>query len=191
MEPRAALDYFLKLVPKLGVDPERWAGEIGRKAFTLAVATERSLLERVQSGLAKVMAGQPPPDPQGRGVAPLTGTEVVQQALDAAGVTPKNPQYAEMCFRSNVLDSYNTAFDQELADPDLQEIFPVWRYAIVDDSRTGDDHRPKGGKYFPASATFADVRGERVWNCRCCREPITAQQWVRLQAAGEKIEAHW
>lgn len=191
LEPRAALDYFLKLVPRLGVDPERWAGEIGRKAFTLAVATERSLLERVQAGIAKVMAGQPPADPQGRGASPLTGAEVVQQALDAAGVTPKNPQYAEMCFRVNVMDSYNTAFDRELSDPDLQEMFPVWVYRGIDDSRAGDDHRPKFNRYYPASATFEEVRGPRIFNCRCCREPITAPQWVRLQAAGAKLENRW
>lgn len=191
LEPRAALDYFLKLVPKLGIDPERWAGAIGRKAFTLAVATEKSLLERVQAGLAKIMAGQPIHDDQSRGASPLTGTEVVQQALDAAGVSSKNPQYADMCYRTNVLDSYSTAFDEELADPDLQDVFPAWVYRGIHDDRAGDDHRPKFDRYYPASATFADVRGERVWNCRCCREPITAAAWARLQAAGAKLEERW
>ncbi len=50
--PLEALRYFLGLEPTLGVDPQVWGPAMERHAFTLAVATEKELLERVQDAIA-------------------------------------------------------------------------------------------------------------------------------------------
>ena len=97
----------------------------------------------------------------------------------------------EMVFRTNVLDAFHTGMDRQLASPTMQDRFPVWQYLIIDDERTGDDHRPKGNRYYPSSASFAEVRGPRPWNCRCSKYPLTAEQWDDLQAQGAELETDW
>jgi hypothetical protein len=189
--PYEALMYFLRLVPQLGIDPQLFGPRVERHAFTLAVATERTLVERVQRALAESIAGIRVDDPQGRGSQPLTPTERVMQAMDAAGVSPRNPQYAEMAVRTNVLDSYHTGLDRELAQPEMQEAFPVWQYLGVRDGREGEDHRSKFGRYYPASASFNAVRGKRVWNCRCSKKVLTAKAWERAMSAGTQLEIAW
>lgn len=189
LTPLRALEYFLRLVPRLGVDPQRFGPRIERHAFTLAEATEKTVLQRVQQAIAQEMAGQRQADPTGRGSQPLSPTERIQQALDAAGLTPKNPQYAEMAFRTNVMDSYHTGIDRELAQPEMQSMFPAWRYLGIRDGREGDDHRPKFGRYFPASVSFNEARGERVWNCRCSKQALTKGQWQRLHDQGATLSS--
>lgn len=189
--PRSAIQYFLSLVPKLGIDPERFGPRVERHAFTLAAATEESMLARVQKSLALHLAGGRQKDPEGRGFTPLRGPELIQQVLDDAGVSPRNPQFAEMAFRTNVLDSYHAGLDRQLATPDMQELFPAWEYLGVRDGREGDDHRPKFGKFYPGWASFTAVRGNRPFNCRCSKRPLTRRKWERLREGGAAIETSW
>lgn len=189
--PRSAIQYFLSLVPQLGIDPDRFGPQMERHAFTLAAATEESMLAKVQKSLALHLAGGKQKDPEGRGFTPLRGPELIQQVLDDAGVSPRNPQYAEMAFRTNVLDSYHAGMDRQLATPDMQELFPVWEYLGIRDGRQGKDHEPKFGKFYPGSASFSSVRGDRPWNCRCSKRPLTRRKWERLQESGAAMETSW
>jgi hypothetical protein len=151
-----------------------------RRAFTLAVTTDETLLRKVQDVIADSMA---------TGNAATTAD--VQDILDRAGVSPSNPQYAEMVTRTNTMDAYNQGQDEERQDPDVIEAFPVWRYDGIEDGREGDDHRPKFGKYYPATASFAEVRGDRPFNCRCTATPIYIDDWRKLQKAGARVETSW
>jgi hypothetical protein len=191
LTPLSALRYFLRLVPQLGIDPQRFGDRIERHAFTLAEATEKTVLQRVQSAIAHEMSGQRQTDPQSRGSQPLSPTERIQQALDASGISPKNPQYAEMAFRTNVMDSYHAGIDRELAQPEMQKMFPAWQYLGIRDGREGEDHRPKFGLFYPISASFNEVRGDRVWNCRCSKKAITKGAWSRLLNQGHQLESSW
>lgn len=184
VKPKEAIDYFLGLVPKLGLDPERYGLRMERHAFTLAVASEKTLLEQVKDKIAAYLQ---------RGGVPRgeTGAHLVQDLLDRAGVSPDNPQYAEMVFRTNVHDAYHQGQDSILLEPEMQEEFPVWEYLIVDDERTGDDHQPKGYKYYPAAASFAEVRGNRPYNCRCDKNPVHRDAWARLMMEGKRVETTW
>jgi GNAT superfamily N-acetyltransferase len=180
--PAEAVAYFQKLVPTLGSDPFRYGPLLERHAFTLAVATEQTLLDKVKKAIGERLSG----------AAPLgSATADVQDILDAAGVSPANPQYADMVVRTNLCEAYNAGATAEMQSPEMQEFFPWWRYDGILDSRTGDDHRPKIGKYYPASAVFADVRGPRVWNCRCCPTPVFRSEVAELQARGVRPESEW
>ncbi|AWM35894.1 Phage Mu protein F like protein [Gemmata obscuriglobus] len=161
LEPTTALEYFRRLVPTLGGGTARYGAKLDRHAFTLAVASDQTVLEKVKAAILKQLQ---------------TGASAVpdvEQVLDDAGVSVANPQYADMVVRTNVLDAYNQGAQDEIADPDMRERFPAWEYLGVLDDRTGDDHRPKIGKYFPSSVPFAEVRGSRVWNCRCSFAPVS------------------
>jgi 2'-5' RNA ligase len=182
--PRAAIEYFRSLVPRLSADPERFPPLMARHAFTLAHAADQVLLGKVKQVIADALSGQD-------GGVDIRGTEAVQQILDEAGVSPRSPQYAELVYRTNVLDSYNAGVHAELQQPDMQEMFPAWEYLGIPDGREGEDHRPKFGRYYPASATFAEVRGERVFNCRCSSRPVSKFEWGRLQQRGAVLESSW
>lgn len=189
--PLEALRFFLGLAPSLGLNPQRWGAAVERHAMTLARATETTVVERVQRAIARQLELEPTPDPLARGVTPLTGPEAVRQVLAAAGVNDERGGYSEMAFRTNVNDALNTGFDRQLAHPEMQELFPVWEYMTARDNRVGKDHEPMDGKYYPAHATFAEVRGPRPYNCRCTRRPLTQRQWADLKRGGARLETAW
>ena len=182
--PQEAAAYFSRLVPTLAEDPFRYGALLERHSFTLAVATEQAILDKVKRAIGERLIGLP-------GASLGTATADIQDIFDAAGVAPSNPQYAEMVFRTNMMDAYNAGQTAEMASPEMRELFPVWRYEGIPDSRAGDDHRPRFDRYFPSSAMFADVRGPRVWNCRCCQTPIHRVEWAELQSKGARVETSW
>jgi SPP1 gp7 family putative phage head morphogenesis protein len=174
LAPESALAYFRRLVPSLGAAATRYGPRLDRHAFTLAVASDQVILDRVKAAIVRALEGEG------------EGTPDVQEILDSAGVSQKNPQYAEMVVRTNLLDAYNQGAEAELAEPEMKEAFPAWEYLGVLDSRTGDDHKPKIGKYYPATASFAEVRGPRVFNCRCSFAPVS-----RYLMNGVRVEERW
>ncbi|MGH8356227.1 MAG: phage minor head protein [Pseudomonas sp.] len=178
LQPEAAIDFFRRLVPTLGTLPPRLLPDLRRQAFTLAVATDTELLKSVQSIITAFL---------GRG-EPVDTPAAIGALLDAAGVAPKNPQYAEMVFRTNAMDSYNQGLQDELARE--VETFPVWLYSNPDDSRSRPTHAARDGNYYPTRTLFAQVRGTDaadVINCRCTAVPIDKWDWAERQARGAKL----
>jgi hypothetical protein len=170
----------------LGIDPIREGTLFERHAFTLATATEETLLGKVQKALGDYLRtnwNSPQSSDKPR------GPEIVQAVLDQCGVTPRNPQYAEMVFRTNVIDSFNSGQTRQMSTPEMQEDFPAWEYLGIDDGRAGDDHRPHFGKLYPSSVPFATVRGPRVFNCRCTARPVHVTELDELRAKGVRVES--
>lgn len=177
--PEAAAAYFGSLVPTLSLDPERLATEQRRKAFTLAASANRALTDRVQK---LILAGVR----DNRSTADVTAD--ITAAMEAAGVAHRNPQYSEMVFRTNAMDSFQTGMYEEGRHPDVAELFPVWQYLGIDDARAGEDHRPKFNRYYPAAAPFAAVRGNRPFNCRCSLRWVDSFDWDELRGGGARVE---
>ncbi len=177
MPPDAALHYFRGLVPELGADPRR-DQDLRRRAFTLAHSTSTELTQTVQAAIADRLASGKVTD----------GPHAVRAILDAAGASPRNPAYAVAVWRTNALDSYNQATQDQITA--MSETFPVWRYSNPHDNRSRPKHAKLDGLYFPASVLFTRVRGETaddVINCRCTPIPISKFQWKRLETAGARI----
>ncbi|QEL18299.1 hypothetical protein [Limnoglobus roseus] len=192
--PRNAVDYFRNLVPTLGIDPARFGPLMDRHAFTMAHAADQVVLGKVQTALSQFLSGERD-QVEGTDAVPGFGAErggeVVERMLNAAGVTPANPQYSEMVYRTNLMDSYHQGVSAELATPEMQAMFPVWQYLGIADGREGEDHAPKFNRYYPTSASFGEVRGPRIFNCRCSSAPVTKGRWAKLQAAGASVESNW
>lgn len=89
---QAAVDFFAGLIPRLGLDPRVYGPLMERHAFTLAIATERTLVKKVQAAIADYLRTDW--DAADAADKP-SGAAVVQAVLDRVGVTPGNPQY---CF---------------------------------------------------------------------------------------------
>lgn len=179
MAPEAAVTYFKGLEPGLS-PPERFGQDQRRKAFTLASVTEQSILEKVKGVILDGIQS---------GESTTALAQKVGQVLQAAGVHPKNPQYAELVVRTNLMDAYQTGQMQEMQSPDMKDFFPVWRYDGVNDERASEDHKRHFGKFYPNGVAFATVRGKRVWNCRCQPTPVNQFDWEDLQARGARVES--
>ncbi len=187
MAPEKAVAYFRGLVPSLGTDPQRFGEQMRRRAFTLAAATEDTLLGRCQDLISRALE-------TGEGAS--TGRLDIANLLDDAGVSPRNPQYGDMVFRTNMKDSYMTGADEERQDPDVADTFPVWRWVHFP-PRIGParpQHEALHDKYFPNEAAFAEVRdsfkGEfDGYNCGCDQIPIDKWTWQKLQRGGAEISA--
>jgi hypothetical protein len=175
LAPRAAVDWFRRLVPDIAAEPDAFESAQRQQAFTAAGVTERSLLDRVKDVIAGVLE-------TGQGAKSAPG--LIDRVLDEAGVTPRNPQRAEMIFRTNAMQAYNAGTHAEMQDPDVADEFPAWRYLGIRDGRQGKDHEPHFDHYYPSSVRFEDVRGPRVFNCRCTSQPIHRSQWRRLRTQG-------
>ena len=182
LPPERAIAYFQGLVPDLGGDPRAFGALMKRQAFTMAMATEKSTLERVQKAIAENLKGTP-----GRG---QRTPQRIDEILDKAGMSGRNPQYSEMVIRTNAMEVYNTAHEAEVTeDPALKDFFPVWEYLGVADGRQGDDHAPQFGKFYANTESFKRVRGPRLYNCRCTQRYVDRYEWAELQAVGAKLSS--
>src|SRR5262249_4274714 len=151
LRPAAALRYFLRLEPALGVDPGRFGQALERQAFTLAAAVEETLLDRVQAAIARRLeSGE-------KGARP--GAAAVQGLLDEAGMSSRNPSYGELVWRTNVKDALEQGAWEEYSDPDVQAMMPAWRYENPQDARSRPEHAARAGQYYSASTSFSQVRG--------------------------------
>ncbi len=171
-------------MPKLGVDPERWGEDQERHAFTLAEDTEGVVLEKVQDALARILA-------TGEGAG--RGKDIVQEILDAAGISPRSPGYAENVFRTNMMDAYNTGSHREMQDPDVKDFFPAWKYIGIHDGRQRPAHEVHFGHYFPNGVSFAEVRDKVKgsfdgFQCRRASQPIDRYEWEDLQNRGAVVK---
>jgi Phage Mu protein F like protein len=175
--PEAALAYFRRLVPSLDRDPQRYGADLRRRAFTAAEATDATLLDHLQEIIAGwIETGEP-----------TRGAEAIAEALDRAGVSPANPSYSELVFRTNVADAYNTGAWEEFTDPDVAEEFPAWEYHNPADSRSRPHHAARSGNVYPNSISFNEVRGTDIGdvaNCRCTFLPLHKSEYQAAERAG-------
>lgn len=182
MTPLRALAFFQKLNPDMQI-PAGFEMAIRAEASRLAGASEQSLASKIHSIIETALrTGQ---------VELRQPVKQIESVLNQAGIAPRNPQYAEMVFRTNAMQAYNEGATQELQQPDVRETFPVWQYLGIKDGRQGADHEPKFGKYYPNGVSFSEVRGDRVFNCRCTSRPVARWEWDRLQRQGVRVETRW
>lgn len=182
LSPKAAIEYFRKLVPSLNIeDVERWGELLERHAFTMAEAADAETLVRVQEAVRRVLA---------TGQDVVDAPAAIDAILDEAGAGPRSAGYSEMVFRTNAMDAYNHGAQRELSE--VSETFPVWRYANPDDGRSREEHAARNGLYFDSDTGFVEVRGAdigEVANCRCTFIPIDKYEWAELDKAGAKVQS--
>ncbi len=194
LPPLKALEWFSGLVPSLrrlkgDDDGETWERDWYEKAFSLAADTDLVLLDKIKSAIRKAIE-------EGRA---YTGARDVQQLLEDAGVARTvggkkvTPAYSRLVLDTNMKESYRHGSQQEMKEKDVQAAFPAWSYANPDDDQSRPEHAARNGKYYPASASFFDVRGHgsNVFGCRCLQIPVSNREWQRLSAAGARLETSW
>lgn len=176
MPAEEAIRYFNSLVPSLNVTPSRVLPSLERSAFTLAITTQHQIQTMIQRVIGQKLE-------TGR----TDGAQVIDDILKSVGLSPKNPQYAEMTLRTNSMDAWNVGQDRERQTPEMMVAFPVWQYVGIADGRERSWHAVHFDKYFPAAMSFVQVRDSvkvSPFNCRCSSIPIDRSTWSALQEQG-------
>jgi predicted RNA-binding Zn-ribbon protein involved in translation (DUF1610 family) len=180
--PGEAAAYFRRLVPKLGVRPERYAPYFDRTAFSFAAATDEAILGKVKAVIQ---------DALDRGEYRDVAAGKVEDVLDAAGVSARNPAYSDTIFRTNAMDAYVQGQQAEYAAPEVRQAFPAWEYHAVPDERARPHHAARNGLLYGPGVTFQEVRGtdaHDVCNCRCSWSPVHRRELERRLSDGETIQ---
>lgn len=170
VQPRRALAYFRARRPGSPLEDE-FLEAAKQDAFTMARATSDRMLNKVHRFIEeRIKTGDTEVDPY--------------EFFEDLGV---DGAYGEMVVRTNVNDVYNQGYYDEVAgDEEVAPFFPGWEYLVVDDDRLGDDHRVhltegiNGTAFYPRETTFDEVRGDRVFNCRCGLRWVDKWEWQEL-----------
>jgi hypothetical protein len=185
--PREAIDWFRSLMP-VKQDPELFGFQHQGEAFRLAVSTDQTVLRKVHEVILDRMETGKQVDAAPR---------LIAEILDDAGISYRS-NYPTTVFRTNIMQAYRHGSWQELKDPDVAPMFPVWQYLGIADGRERmgplpkePDHHRHFGKYWPMGIAFEDVRGRAardVINCRCNFRPISLPAWRKLLAQGAVLQ---
>ncbi len=188
---RAGFEKFLAKgqpieAPRVTLDPD---GTIsftdGRHRFSLlrdlGVTNVAVMVDESQAAAVASLYGATAPTPPSN----LSTPKVIAKLIDDAGVSPANPDYARMTFRSNVMDAFGQGLSDEMVRE--KETFPTWQMSNPKDGRSRPDHAARDGRYYPAERSFASVRGTEakdICNCRCVAVPVDKWSWEDLVAEG-------
>lgn len=113
--------------------------------------------------------------------------DVVDSIMDAIGISPSNPTYAETVFQTNAHDAYQAGDQDERNYEPMSEEFPAWQWITTMDGRQRPAHGARHTNYYPNSLSFFDVRdanGYDGYNCRCVTRAVHQSEWRELQESG-------
>ena len=126
-----AVDDLLAREPKLAESASQVASMYSReKVFSMAYATDKKVLARVQAYIGTVMA-------EGRSVVPPS--EVI------AEIGNWTQAYADTVYRTNVATAYNAGRFAQAKDPDVRKVIPAMRYMSLHDAQTRPNHEAAHG----------------------------------------------
>jgi hypothetical protein len=99
------------------------------------------------------------------------GMDILEEALDSAGVGEQNPWLLETLVRSQIQIAYSAGQWGADHDPDIIDALWGWRIVTVGDDRVRDNHRPLDGTQLPKNdprwSPPNSLWGTLGYNCRC------------------------
>lgn len=166
LPPEEALRFFRSKVPVSDSAFRAMNDRMRAAAFRIAGVEEAALVTAVRDRLDDALRGE------------LTLGQFLKEApgiFQAHGVTPTSPHHLETMFRTNTLTALGAGKWAEAQDPELAELFPLYRYSAILDDRTREDHAAMQGFTAPAD----DEVWDQWWppngfNCRCTVVPLSS-----------------
>lgn len=102
------------------------------------------------------------------------------------GLTPANPTYLQMVFRTNVQSAYGAGRYRAITNPEVMSDRPFVQYRTVRDARVREEHKVLDGKvYASADPLWHNIAPPNGYNCRCSMVTMTR---VEAEAAGISTE---
>lgn len=137
-----------------------------KDAFTLAGVADVRLIEKIRDALADVAQ---------KGGTAADFDKAAQQLLTDAGVEDLNAFTLDTAFNTAMQRAFARGRYDQMKEPAVKAILPIWQYWTVGDDRVRPEHRVLHG--------FAALADDPVWlkiyppngfNCRCSVVPILA-----------------
>lgn len=101
----------------------------------------------------------------------------VERGVGPLGITPNDPSYLNLVFRTNVQAAYGAGRYRAMEDPDVQAACPYVQYRTVGDARVRPAHALLDGLVWPVStAAWRQVAPPNGFNCRCSEVSLTAEE---------------
>lgn len=149
-----AVDDLLAREPKLAESAVQVSNMYSReKVFSMAYATDKKVLARVQEYIGKTMA-------EGRTKVPPD--EVI------AEIGNWTRAYADTVYRTNVSTAYNAGRFAQAKDPEVRKVIPAMRYMSLHDARTRPNHEAAHGLIASQDdAIWNSYHPPLGYNCRC------------------------
>ncbi len=166
MPPEEALRFFRSKVP-VSYSAFRTMNEKMRAhAFKIAGVEEEGLVMAVRDKIEDALRGN------------STLGQFMKEArglFKAHGVTPSSPHHLETMFRTNTLTALNAGKWAEAQDPELADLFPLYRYSAILDDRTRPEHAAMHGFTAPADdPVWSSWWPPNGFNCRCTVVPLSS-----------------
>lgn len=173
-----ALRFFRQRVPVSDAAFRALTATMKPLAFRIADIEDGALLTALRDKLDEALQGE------------LTLGEFLKQApqiFEAHGVTSTNPHHLETLFRTNTMTALNAGKWDEAQDPDLQDLFPLYRYSAILDERTRPEHAAMHGFTAPQDdPTWTQWWPPNGFNCRCTVVPLSTAYIDRHQVRASR-----
>lgn len=105
--------------------------------------------------------------------------------FERRGWTGRRAWRVDNIFRTNIQTAYNVGQYKQLTED--QDVFPIWQYSAINDSRTRPTHRAMDGRAWPANHPMWKVWfPPNGYRCRCSVIGLTARQAAQR---GIKVES--
>lgn len=164
--PEEALRFFRSKVPVSESAFRAMNDKMRAHAFRIAHGEETALVAAVRDRIDRALQGK------------MTLGQFMQEApalFSAHGVTSTSRHHLETMFRTNTLTALGAGKWAEAQDPELSQLFPLYRYSAILDDRTREEHAEMHGFTAPAD----DPVWDRWWppngfNCRCTTVPLSS-----------------
>jgi SPP1 gp7 family putative phage head morphogenesis protein len=161
-----ALKFFRKKVPVSDSAFQAMDAQMRLAAFRIAGVEEESLVAAVRDKLEAALRGE------------STLGQFLKEApalFQAAGVTPAAPYHLETMFRTNMLTALGAGKWAEAQDPELADLFPLYRYSAILDDRTRKTHEDMHGFTAPSDdPVWNEWWPPNGYNCRCTPVPLSS-----------------
>ena len=166
LPPGEARKFFRRKLPVSDSAFQAMDARMRLAAFRIAGVEEAALVAAVRDQLDRAITGQ------------LTLGQFLKEApalFQAAGVTPTSRHHLETMFRTNTLTALGAGKWTEAQDPELADLFPLYRYSAILDDRTREDHAAMHGFTAPSDdPTWGSWWPPNGFNCRCTTVPLSS-----------------
>ena len=181
MPPVEALKFFRKKVPVSDSAFQAMDAKMRAAAFRIAGVEEQGLVTAVRDKIEAALRGE------------STLGQFLKEApalFQSHGVTPTSQHHLETMFRTNTMTALNAGKWAEAQDPELADLFPLYRYSAILDDRTREDHAAMHGFTAPIDDPIWDTFWPPLsYNCRCTVVPLS-ESYVARHRVRESRASH-
>ena len=163
-----AAQYIADLTPVTKEIFEGLTAQYKGDAFTLAGAADLRLIQKIQEALADIAK---------KGGTSQDFELAVKEITDDAGVAELNAFTLDTAFNTAMQKAYSLGRYEQMSDPAMIDVLPVWQYWTVGDDRVRPEHAVLDG--FTARAedpVWMKIYPPNGFNCRCSVVPILASE---------------